>query len=208
MSAVRCVIDLAKGPTGELTGDWVTGSVRQVHYTSYSRHLTADISNPPSRQYMRNFPAFVALSLVLILNLSAQAQWQTVVHTLLGGRPTPADPHPLSYWTRNPILRHRGEHLCMGCPRRGGGVITEQDYTAESKVRDLGTIAGYRILEVDNRVVAKDAAADTPISKYPPEYRRQIDYKILLAQTGADEYREIYHLENDWDALQPLRPAR
>jgi hypothetical protein len=157
---------------------------------------------------MRNLLAFVALSLVLIVDVSGQAEWQTIIHTLLGGRPTPADPHPLRYWTLNPILRHRGNSLCMGCPRRGGGVITEKDYTAESKVTDLGTMAGYRILQVNNRVVAKDAPADTPISKNPPEYRRHIDYKILLVQTGADEYREIYHLENDWNAFQPLTPAR
>ena len=38
---------LANWPDRPKVGQWVNGSVRQVHYTSYSRHLTADIRNPP-----------------------------------------------------------------------------------------------------------------------------------------------------------------
>jgi hypothetical protein len=142
------------------------------------------------------------------LELFAQEQWQSTVSTLLGIRTIPADPHPLSYWTANPISRHKGDTLCFGCPRRGGGVITPQDYTAESNVRDVGTIAGYRIVQVDNRVVAKDAPPDSPILRLPEGYRRNVAYKILLVQTGSDEYREIYHLENDSGVFPPLTPAR
>lgn len=162
---------------------------------------------------MRSCLRMTLLVLCLILScpteeLYAQEQWQSTVSTLLGIRTIPADPHPLSYWTADPISQHKGDTLCFGCPRRGGGVITPQDYAAESNVSDLGTIAGFRIVQVNNRVVAKDAPPDSPRYHYPAGYRRHVDYKILLAQTGADEYREIYHLENDNDVFPPLTPAR
>jgi len=150
----------------------------------------------------------VLACLVVSVHPSAQAQWQSTVSSLLGIEMVPSDPHPLAYWTSNPISQHKGDTLCFGCPRRGGGVITAQDYSGESSIAEVGTIAGYRIVQVNNRVVAKDAPPDSPRFQYPAGYRRNIEYKILLAQTGPNQFREIYHLENDNGVFPPLTKAR
>src|SRR5262245_11337049 len=42
---------LANWPDRPKVGQWVNGSVRQVHYTSHSRHLTADIGGTRSEGF-------------------------------------------------------------------------------------------------------------------------------------------------------------
>jgi hypothetical protein len=89
----------------------------------------------------------------------------------------------------------------------GNHVVTQEDFRTESETIDIGVASRYHIVQVLNRVIAKAAPPDTPDFHYPPDYRWKIEYKMLLVQVGSDQYREIYHLENEGE-MAPLKPAQ
>ena len=128
---------------------------------------------------------------MVVTSLFGQARWERLVVTAKSGGIQPSEPHPLSYWTADPVSRDEGHDLCLGC-RLGDHTVTREDYTTETEIIDIGTISGYRILEVLNRVIGKPAFLGNK-------------YKMLLVQVGSDQYREIYHLEGQ---PGPLGPAR
>jgi hypothetical protein len=77
----------------------------------------------------------------------------------------------------------------------------------ESETSDIGVVSGYHIVQVLNRLIAKDANLYAPDVHFSPDYRPTTEYKMLLVQVGSDQYREIYHLENEGQ-MQPLGLAR
>ena len=137
------------------------------------------------------------LMLMLPPTLLAQDRWERVVSTGKGISIRSSEPHELSYWTADPIGRDEG-----------GGLVSGDGYEQLSETTDLGTAGGYRIVQVLNRVVAKEPSPDAPDFTNPPDYRKTTEYKMLLVQVGPDEYREIYHLENEFGRMRPLESAR
>src|SRR6202012_300042 len=63
-------------------------------------------------------------SFFLLLSLSANAQWQRIVSTDKGGTPDTPAPHPLSYWTTDPIQRNESGDFCLGCHLENGHLVT------------------------------------------------------------------------------------
>lgn len=153
----------------------------------------------PWRSDTRDFDKLISLEEQLT-SLFGQARWERVVSTANGYSTRPSEPHPLRYWTADPISRDEGHDLCLGC-KVGNHVLTQEDFRTESETIDIGVVSGYHIVQVLNRVIAKAAPPDTPDFHYPPDYRLRIGYKMLLVQVGTDQYREIYHLEGQPGAL-------
>lgn len=137
-------------------------------------------------------------SLLLLLGLPANAQWQRIVATDKGGAHDVPAPHPLNYWTDDPIQRNESGDFCLGCHLENGHLVTEQDYKSDCKVTDLGTLANYPIKQLMCHF-AGSPEVSTIFS--------MLDYKFILVQTGPAQFREIYHLQAD-AAWTPLKPAR
>jgi hypothetical protein len=116
---------------------------------------------------------------MLVTSLFAQARWECLVSTAKGSWTRPSEPHPLRYWTADPISRDEGHDLCLGC-KIGNHVVTREDFTTESETSDIGVISGYHIVQVVNRVIAKTAPPDTPYFHFPPDYRSATEYKMLF----------------------------
>ncbi len=102
--------------------------------------------------------------------LLAASPWERVVLSGKGeSRDLPA-PHPLSYFTENPLLRDDGFEFCRA--------FTSSEYSIRSEVKPVGELAGYLIVDVLYSVNT-----------------RGVTWKSILVQTGADNYREIFHLQ-------------
>jgi len=158
-----------------------------------------------TRPTVKKLLSVALFSLALAPVMYSQAQWESMVSTAKGSSVKPSEPQPLSYWTADPIKRDVSNDLCLGC-RRNGQVVTANDFVTESHTANLGTISGYPIVQVFNRVIAKAAPPDTSDYHFPAGYRPSTEYKMLLVQVGPDQFREIFHLENEGQ-MQPLGDA-
>ncbi len=140
--------------------------------------------------------AFATL-LLTVLTLPSWGQWQRQVFTVKGNWRDQAVPHPLSYYTANPFLRDDGNLLCMKCDTADGKAATAEQYAFALHQRQVGTLAGFNILEIS----------------YQFTDRQQRDagdvwWKSILVQTkkDTDEYAEIYHLQT-WMRPDDLKPT-
>jgi hypothetical protein len=138
-------------------------------------------------------------SFFLLVSLSANAQWQRIVSTDKGGRPDTPAPHPLSYWTDDPIQRNESGDFCFGCHLENGHLVTEQDYKSDCKITDIGNLAGYPIKQLMCHFTGSPEVS-TIFST--------LDHKFILVQTGSDQFREIYHLQVWGNTFMPLQPVR
>lgn len=138
-------------------------------------------------------------SFLFVICLPANAQWQRIVAIDTDYPPDTPAPHALSYWTSDPIQRNEGNSLCLGCRLEDGYVVSTQDYKAACKVSKIGVLSNYAIKQIDCRI-GGDSEVSTMFTKGA--------YKFILVQTGPDQYREIYHLQDGGGEFQPLKPAR
>jgi hypothetical protein len=135
---------------------------------------------------------------VLLLSLPSWAQWQRILFSGKGeSRDTPSA-HPLDYFTSDPFLRDDGGDLyddCDNCGTLKSKAGSAKNYTASSAVHEVGTLSGFRIVEILYEFV----------DRRKPELDK-MRWKSILVQTEPDKYVEIYHLQGYLRAQ--LTPAK
>lgn len=148
----------------------------------------------------RPFSYVLAFTLLLGSTISSIGQWQ---RTLVQGDAqvtydVPA-PHPLAWWTHNPLELDESGDLLIGSKANGGIGLTARDYQVQQKVTTLGTIADHRIVQVLTTIHAgpRVATFDGPGVDGPPA-----QWKSLLVGVGANRYVEIYALQINWGGFQ------
>jgi hypothetical protein len=116
-------------------------------------------------------------------------QWQRISLDQRRGVTDVPEPHPLSYFTANPFLRHEGGDLCIRC-------TPSLEYSIRTHVRPVGVLAGYHIVDALYYVSpGRNSNSD------------QVKWKSVLVQTGPDLYREIFHLQVFYASVS-LTPSR
>jgi hypothetical protein len=114
-------------------------------------------------------------------------------------------PHPLSWWTRNPLRLDEGDHPLLKADPDDGHIITPRDYRIEQKVTTLGVVSGHRIIELIMTFHAGPHLIfyGSPLADSPPT-----QWKSLLVEAGSgDRYVEIYRLQADGGLYQPMTSA-
>jgi hypothetical protein len=114
-------------------------------------------------------------------------------------------PHPLTWWTRNPLRLDEDGSLHLGKSPDDGHIITRRDYRVEQKVTTLGVISGHKIIEVLLTIHAGPHLVffGSPESDLPPT-----QWKSLLVKVGAgDRYAEIYRLQSQYGLYVPMTSA-
>jgi hypothetical protein len=126
---------------------------------------------------------WLGLLVAVALCIPATAQWSRVVFSGKGeSEDTPAR-HSLSYFTANPSLRDDGEDLCGDCTPKGRAK-SALEYSIRPVVRPVGSLAGYRILDV----LYSGGKRNDPSHV-------EILWKSILVEVGPDRYKEIFHLQ-------------
>jgi hypothetical protein len=145
------------------------------------------------------------LALLLTFPSSIVAQIQHEMQTEKGGTPLDSAPHPLSWWTENPLLHDASGDLMLAYPGQDGQLITAGDYHLDKNVTTIGVLSGHKILQIiltihpGPRVIGP---ADVISDAHP------IEWKDLLVQVGSDRYVQIYGLHYDQGGLlAELTPA-
>jgi hypothetical protein len=126
--------------------------------------------------------------------ISSGGQWQRtlvaedgqVTHDV----PTP---HPLAWWTHDPLQLDESGDLLIGPD--GGRTLTAGDYQVQQKVTTLGTIADHRIVQVLTTIHAGPRVATFG---GPGVDGSPAQWKSLLVGVGANRYIEIYGLQSNW----------
>jgi hypothetical protein len=143
--------------------------------------------------------------LLIIAPTLLSAQMQRVVSTSTTSTLDTPTPHPLSWWTKNPLRLDAGGQLKIGYKAGNGKLTTPRDYRVKQQVTSLGTIAGRRIIQIITtinpgpRIISLGWAT----AEEPPT-----QWKSLLVQNGVgDQYVEIYELQAESGAYAPLEPA-
>jgi hypothetical protein len=133
----------------------------------------------------------IAIALLIGCTLNSQGQFQRTLVTGGGDTSTTtSQSHPLTWWTHNPLELDETGDLKIG-PR----ALAARDYRVEQTVTALGTIIGYKILEVLTTIHAgpRVLTFNGPSVDGPPAR-----WKSLLVQTAPNRYQEIYTLQDNW----------
>ncbi len=138
---------------------------------------------PTSRHAQLSLCLAVMLFLLGASN-PAQAQTRHVYSGKGESKDTPS-PHPLRYWTDNPLAHDDGGDLCIGCDWNGKK-LTAADWRATTSTTKLGELAGHTLLQI-LYTIHGDAATEGIGSDF--------QWKLLLEQVGPDAYLELYHLQ-------------
>lgn len=148
----------------------------------------------------RPFSYVLAITLLLGSTISSIGQWQRTLVQEDGQetRDVPV-PHPLAWWTHNPLELDESGDLLIGSKANGGIGLTARDYRVQQKVTTLGTIAGHRIVQVLTTIHAgrRVATFGGPGVDGPPA-----QWKSLLVGVDANRYVEIYTLQINWGGFQ------
>lgn len=148
---------------------------------------------------------FIGAALLIFVPAQLPAQVQRTISTAKGTSSDIPVPHPLSWWTRDPLRLDASGDLMIGKPASDGKVVTARDYRINQKVTNLGMIAGLRVIQVLNsiepgpRIISSGwASAGAP----------SIQWKSLLVQDRiAGRYIEIYELQAESGIYQPMKSA-
>jgi hypothetical protein len=146
-----------------------------------------------------------AAVLVIITPTLLSAQVQRKISTAKGDSLDAPAPHPLSWWTKDPLRLDASGDLLIGKPANDGAIVTAQDYRVNQTVTTLGTIAGLRIMQVLTTI---DAGPRIVASGWASAGEPPAQWKSLLVQAGAeDQYLEIYTLQAESGLYQAMKPA-
>lgn len=123
-------------------------------------------------------------------------------------------PHPLVWWTENPLRLDEGRSLLFGRAAEDGHLISASDYRVEQKITTIGTISDHRIVEVittiherPSLVLATSRLPEVPPSQ-PSADLPPTQWKSLLVEVGTgDRYVEIYRLQAPFGLYQPMQSA-
>lgn len=141
-------------------------------------------------------PLSYMLAAILLLGsaLHSPAQVQRTLVTDDNETHDNVQPHPLTWWTHNPLRLDAGGDLMLGKDADNGHTITTRDYQVQQKVTILGTISNHRIVQVLTTIHAGPrvilwgySTADSPPSRW----------KSLLVETRKGYYEELYALQID-----------
>jgi hypothetical protein len=108
-------------------------------------------------------------------------------------------PHPLSWWTKNPLRLDTSGDLMLGFKAPDGELLTTRDYSEQQTVSILGTLSGHKIVQIfmtirpGPRVIA---------AAFADENQPFGEWKALLVESGErGSYVEIYALHCDSGGL-------
>ena len=154
-----------------------------------------------------------AAVLVVIAPTLLSAQVQRKVSTAKRDSLDTPVPHPLSWWTKDPLRLDASGDLLIGKPANDGAIVTAQDYRVHQTVTTLGTIAGFRIMQIFTTI---DAGPRIIASGWASAGEPPAQWKNLLVQAGSqagsqagnqDQYVEIYTLQAESGLYQAMKPA-
>ena len=91
--------------------------------------------------------ALIACS-VPVQSWSQAQQLKRQLSTEKGNTSDALEPHPLAWWTENPLRDDTAGDLMLDSDGADGKPITVADYQLDKKVTTLGTIAGYKIVQI------------------------------------------------------------
>ena len=164
---------------------------------------------------LRHLLSIVVTGVFLLQAPSAQAfQFQRTLATDTIDRKDAPSPHPLVWWTENPLRLDEGRSLLFGIKAEDGHLISASDYRFEQKITTLGTISDHRIVEVITTIHERPSLVlDTSRLPEVPPAQPSADlpptqWKSLLVEVGTgDRYVEIYRLQADGGLYLPMQSA-
>jgi len=127
-------------------------------------------------------PALLTALVLTAQSYPASAHWQRIVYSGKGSFTDSPPPHALGYFTANPFLHDEGDDLCADCTPPGR-LKSAATYSIRTVVSLVGTLHGYRILDVLYYVARRDSPAND-----------EVKWKSILVQVAPDRYREIFFL--------------
>lgn len=152
----------------------------------------------------------LVLTWLCLPSYRAQAQTlQTETETAKGESHEPAVAHPLSWWTQNRVRLNASGDLMIGFAPKIGyapknpAALRLSDYRVTPRLIPIGTIAGYRIVQLmDTIEPGPRAIASGYAEKFP------IVWKTLLAGRHG-RYVALYTLDSAFGAfMTPFKRAR
>jgi hypothetical protein len=148
---------------------------------------------------------FTAALLLAIAPALLSAQVQRTVSTAKGSTFDTPVPHPLSWWTNDPLRLDASGDLMIGASATDGKIVTAEDYRVSQEVIALGTVAGLRIVQLVTTIIP---GARIVASGWASAGEPATQWKSLLVQDGTgDRYIEIYELQAESGLYQSLKPA-
>ncbi|ADV81141.1 hypothetical protein [Terriglobus saanensis] len=145
----------------------------------------------------------VATVLLTVATAFLSGQVPRQVYTAKGGTPDTPVPHPLSWWTQNPLRLDASGDLMLSRTAPDGHIVTSGDYRIQQKVTYLGSISGHRIVQIMTTIEPgpRLVSLGWKSTDIPPT-----QWKSLLVKTG-NEYEEIYRLQSEYGTNPPLKDA-
>ena len=132
------------------------------------------------------------------------AQLQRRVSTAKGETADVPVPHPLSYWTDDPLRLDATGDLMLGYKARDGKPIVTSEYRVDQQVTHLGVINGFGILQVLTTIHAgPHVIASGWATEQPQQWK-----SLLVKDVHGAEYIEIYELQTDYGNYEPIKPAK
>jgi hypothetical protein len=125
---------------------------------------------------------------VLILPAGA-AKWERYVHKGKGSGVDHPEPHPLSYFTRNPSLNDAGG-VCNTCPSK----------KQRTEVRLVGKVHGFKIYDVFYYFTRRWI---NPPPGNAELHDERLEWKAILVRAGPNQYREIWRSEKTQGDIFP-----
>jgi hypothetical protein len=151
--------------------------------------------------------------LVLLLQgaVAQTSQVEREVRTdTLNTRDTPM-PHPLSWWTRDPLRLDEGRSLLFGLKAQDGHRISAKDYRVEQRVSNLGVISNHPIVEIITTIYERPTLTldtsklvEVPPSSAPDDVPPTQWKSLLVKIDTGDQYVEIYRLQAGGGLFMPL----
>lgn len=124
---------------------------------------------------------FFATNLVFLSFPASAAPMQRHLVNEKGGRFDAPSPHPLSWWTRDPLRLDATGDLMLDSPAAGGEPITADAYAVQRKLELIGVAGGSRIVQITLLIRAKPRV----VRRHPEWFLSQpFQWKSLLVRPG------------------------
>jgi hypothetical protein len=155
---------------------------------------------------MKSKVATLALAFCAIVATSVPAQTlQRTIFTEKGEEKDDSSPHPLTWWTENPLRNDIEGDLLLDATASDGKPITARDYRTEVKVLPVGELAGRKILEI--RTVIHPGPRVLAAGGQDPN-QQPVEWKDLLVATEGGRFLRIYGIHPDESGMIHLHSAK
>jgi hypothetical protein len=146
-------------------------------------------------------PIRFLLSAILIASTAAATPGQTLPDGTTTGSNS-ATPHPLSWWTQDPLRLDTDGMLHIG---HGPGKVAASHYAFRSKASTIGTLSGHKIVQVITSIYPRNEVISSGWSNVGDPDNQ---WKTLLVQSGdSEEYVELYRVQREGGSIGPFAPA-